>query len=383
VTIVSYPPRDVTIVAHDIGPIGGMERQLSELIKGLLDRGFRVTAISRRCDISAEPALRQIRVPGPARPFALGYLVFLALGTWQVWRHRAGLVHASGAIVANHIDICTIHFCHRASRRRRADALRMQPIFRRTYRAISRTIAWVGELLLYRPSRIRRFIAVSPGVADELRRCFPAIAEAVSVIPNAVDQHVFRPDAVDRGRVRNALGLTDSHCAVLFVGGDWERKGLRIAIQAVAAVERCHLVVVGAGNAESFMRRTPDLARFTRVHFTGPTHEVAAFYASADVFILPSAYETFSIATYEAAASGLPLLVTRVNGVEDILKDGENGWFIGRDPATIAPRLSVLQKDRLLRRRMGARSREMVATYTWSRVVDSYVELYARAMLCG
>ena len=73
-----------------------------------------------------------------------------------------------------------------------------------------------------------------------------------------------------------------------------------------------------------------------RVEFVGATDDVASWYRRGRRFLLPTAYETFSLVTYEAAACGLPLLVTKVNGVEDLLRDGENGWFIERDAADIA-----------------------------------------------
>lgn len=379
-----HPVREVTIVAHDIGGTGGgMERQLGELILGLLERGWQVTAIARRCDLPPRPGLTWVRVRGPARPFALGYLVFFLVGSWQVRRHRAGLVHTTGAIVANRADVCTIHACHLASHQHRRAALKAQPIAQRIHRGVSRAIALLGERLLYRRSIIRHFVAVSPGLAREVRECFPAIWPAISVIPNGVDQTVFRPDPSQRRLTREALGLADSSCVALFVGGDWERKGLPAAIEAVSAVDGWHLLVAGSGDAQAFQRLARRFGAENRVKFTGARADVERFYAVADVFLLPSVYETFSLATYEAAAAGLPLLVTRVSGVEDILVDGDNGWFISRDAKTIARRLKTLQKDVLLRSHMGARSQELVSRYTWSRVVDHYADLYAGLARAG
>ncbi len=83
--------------------------------------------------------------------------------------------------------------------------------------------------------------------------------------------------------------------------------------------------------------------------------------------------------TYEAAACGLPLLVTRVNGVEDLLRDGRNGWFVERDPDQIRARLRQLQADRRLRDAMGRAAREDSLEYSWSRVVERYRDLYADA----
>src|SRR4051812_8696412 len=92
----SIPP--VTIVAHDIGPVGGMELQLSELIRGLVARGADVTVISRTCALDAGAGVRWIRVPGPRRPFALAFPWFFVVGSLLVARHRRGVLHTTGAI---------------------------------------------------------------------------------------------------------------------------------------------------------------------------------------------------------------------------------------------------------------------------------------------
>ena len=86
---------EVTIVANDIGAVGGMERQLTELITGLLGAGRRVTVISWTCDLPEHPNMRWIRVPGPSRPFAIAYPVFLVLASLLVrFRGRgAGAQH--------------------------------------------------------------------------------------------------------------------------------------------------------------------------------------------------------------------------------------------------------------------------------------------------
>ena len=55
-------------------------------------------------------------------------------------------------------------------------------------------------------------------------------------------------------------------------------------------------------------------------------------YELADAFVLPSSYETFSLVTFEAAASGLPILATPVNGVRELIEDGRNGFLIAPDP---------------------------------------------------
>ncbi len=356
----------VTLVAHEVATPGGMERQLGELGQGLLARGHELTVITRECGLQPHPRLRVVHVRGPRRPFSLWFPWFFVAGTFALWRHRRGLVHTTGALVANRSDLSTVHFCHRGFQAQRDVARGSRGS--RAYRANARLVAGMSTLaerLCYRPARTRRLVAVSAGVARELAEFFPAAR--VEVVPNGVDPGTFLPDGDARRQVRATLGLADEALLALFVGGDWERKGLRFAVDAVARDERWHLLVVGTGDPAGY--------RGDRIHFQGPVADTAAYYAAADAFVLPTAYETFSLVTYEAAAAGLPLLVSRVSGVEDLLVQDRNGWFIERDPADIAARLEALADDGL-RRGMGTAARQDSARFGWDRTVEGYESLY-------
>jgi UDP-glucose:(heptosyl)LPS alpha-1,3-glucosyltransferase len=199
---------------------------------------------------------------------------------------------------------------------------------------------------------------------------------ALGVIPNGVDLGNFRFDARARHVVRERAGIGPADLAAVFVGGDWGRKGLATAIEAIGRSPAWRLLVVGGGDEQAHQDLAERVGAGGRVHFCGRTADPAPFYSAADAFLLPSAYETFSLVTYEAAAAGLPLLVTRVSGVEDVLIDGENGWFIERDPDLVAERLDRLAASEEARRAMGDAARVAVAEYGWDRVVDRYDTLY-------
>jgi glycosyltransferase involved in cell wall biosynthesis len=80
--------------------------------------------------------------------------------------------------------------------------------------------------------------------------------------------------------------------------------------------------------------------------------------------------------TLEAAASGLPLLVTRVSGVEQLLHDDANGWFIAQDADDIAGRLRTLEADPQRARTMAAAARRAAGDYSWERMTEGYLALY-------
>lgn len=351
-----------------------MERAVGVLAAGLLARGYDLVVVAHACELPQHRALHWVKVGGPRQPFSLWYPWFFLVGSLAVRRHRRGLVHTLGAVVANRADVSTVHFCHEAFHRgatgHRA-AGRSAP-----YRLNSRIVAWMSRLAeryCYRTGVTRRLAPVSEGVARELRELFASLP--LTVIPNGVDTVAFAPDAGHRERLRSRLGLGEDELVALFVGGDWERKGLREAIEGVAGAEGWHLVVVGGGETERYRAFAGSVGARERVHFEGFVTNTAPYYAGADGFLLPTAYETFSLVAYEAAASGLPLLVTPVSGVEDILVEGRNGWFIDRDAQLITRRLEAL-KDGAVRRGMGEAAREDSARFGWDKGIDGYDRLY-------
>jgi glycosyltransferase involved in cell wall biosynthesis len=367
----------VTIVAHEVGTSGGMERQLGILAGGLLDRGYELTVVARRCEVAPHAALRWIRVPGPRRPFTLWYAWFFVLGSIAVWRKRRGVLHTTGALVANRAAVSTVHFCHRAFQARGGgpQAARGSAAYRANAWLSALMSRW-AEAWCYRPRRTERLVAVSLGVERELREFFPAMGDRVEVIPNGVDRQAFAPDEATRSEERARLGVGDDELVAVFVGGDWERKGLRYAIEALARAPGWRLLVVGGGDEQAERARAAQFGVEERVTFAGRTPDPRPYYVAADAFVLPTAYETFSLVTYEAAAAGLPLLVTRVSGVEDLLVDGRNGWFIEPDAERIAVRLNDLAADPERRRAMGEAARADSARFDWQGVVDSYDRLY-------
>ena len=106
---------EVTIVAHDIGAVRGMERQLSDLVAGLVGLGHRITVIARTCELPAGTGVDFHRVRGPSRPFLIAYPWFLLAGSLALRRHRRGIVQATGAIVLGRVDVVAVHYCHQVA----------------------------------------------------------------------------------------------------------------------------------------------------------------------------------------------------------------------------------------------------------------------------
>ncbi len=368
---------EVVVVANDVGGLGGMERQLERLVLGVLRAGRPVTVIARTCALGPHEGLRFVRVPGPRRPFTVAYPLFFLVASVLAARRGTAVLHTTGAIVANRADLSSVHYCHRAATQRLVGprAKRASRLYRLNA-AVAARLSVAGERWCYRPCRTHVLCAVSGGLASELERLFPAMASRVRTVPNGVDTSEFRPDPPARAHVRAAIGIEERVHLALFVGGDWERKGLRHAVEALPNAPEWHLAVAGDGDPDRLRGRAQSKHTDNRLHFLGPTENMAPLYTAADALVLPTAYETFSLVAYEAAACGLPLLATRVNGVEDLLEEGRNGWFISRDAQDIARRLNELSSDRGLARSMAEEARKAAAAFTWEAMIERYLITY-------
>jgi glycosyltransferase involved in cell wall biosynthesis len=109
----------------------------------------------------------------------------------------------------------------------------------------------------------------------------------------------------------------------------------------------------------------------------GVSRDVAPLFQVADALVFPTSYEAFPLVALEAAASGLPILATPVNGVRELVSDGVNGFLISADPRDIAGRLRMLAEDPALRERLGQAARDAALEYSWEKMVERHHRLYS------
>lgn len=367
--------REVTIVAHHVGVVGGMERILAELAIGLRRRGHAVTVIAYACELPAGSDIRFRRILGPSRPFVLSYPWFMIAGTLAVRRWRRGLVLAMGAIILNDVDIVAIQYCQQVGP---TGPSRPSWPFRLNA-AVSRVFGQIAERVCFPRNDPARFVCASEGVAEEIREHFPRQADRAIAIPNGVDVDAFAPSSrrEEARALRERLKLPADRLVAIFVGSEWGRKGLEPAIRALAQADGWDLLVVGNGDRDHYQRLAEALGVAPAVHWLGVSRDVAPLYQLADAFVFPTSYEAFPLVALEAAASGLPILATPVNGIRELVSDGVNGFLIGRDAGEIAQRLRELGADPALRARLGSAARSAAMEYSWTKMVDRHEALYA------
>ena len=165
---------------------------------------------------------------------------------------------------------------------------------------------------------------------------------------------------------------------ILFVGTVSLRKGIPYLLEAMHKLNlaRIELLLVGhiSEDAKSVLAKYSDLFRAI-----GPVshEELPAHYARGSIFVLPSIEEGSALVTYEAMASGLPLIVTTNTG--SVARDGVDGFVIPiRDADALAEKIQFFYENEEARRTMGAAAREYVQQFTWERYGEQVMAAYRR-----
>ena len=208
-----------------------------------------------------------------------------------------------------------------------------------------------------------------------------AAPEHVRVFANTIDVEAFgaRVDglASQRASLRESLGAGPDDVVVLSVARLAPEKGLDILVHAVAEAgdPRLQLVVAGEGPERERLRDLADV-RGVRLLLAGDLEweRIVETYAAADVFALLSAREPWAVVVNEAAACGLPLVLSdRVGAAHDLLRDGENGFLVAAgDVEAASTALRRLATDDELRREQGARSRELARDWGYGPSVEGF-----------
>jgi len=211
-------------------------------------------------------------------------------------------------------------------------------------------------------------VACSEGLKQRALRFMPEAS--IHVIPNGVDLERFRPapPRQEPGPLR-----------LLTVGRLSETKRVHLLIDTVAALHRqdCHVqltVVGGGGLHESLQQQVHRLGLDQQVSFKGPCERetMPDLYRSHDLYVSATMQEGMSNAMLEAMASGLPIVTTPCEGLEELIQ--ANGRVV--KPTHLTEAVAALAGDPLLRGRMALAARARAETFTWQAAATAYRAVY-------
>jgi len=220
-------------------------------------------------------------------------------------------------------------------------------------------------------------VAVSNGLREYAFETTTDVA--ITVIPNAIELSTFTPP---RQRAH------DGPVRLLFVGRFNAFKNVETLLKAAAhlkkmEVDNFELQLIGDGEQRSNLERLTVEKELTRqVHFLGwvDRNAILNFYRQADLFVTATTWEGMPNTVLEAMACGLPVVASRASGLEELVKEGVNGYLVDiNDPVALADRLVDLIDNPYERLRMGKESRKVAEQeFAWEYITEQYVEIYQK-----
>lgn len=220
-------------------------------------------------------------------------------------------------------------------------------------------------------------VAVSNGLRSYAHETTPDLP--IEVIPNAIELSVFTPP-----RQRQH----DGPVRLLFVGRFNAFKNVETLLEAAGClkerdVDNFELQLMGDGERRSNLERLTVEKGLTRhVRFLGWVERSAIVerYRQADLFVTATTWEGMPNTVLEGMACGLPVVATRVSGLDQLVQEGVNGYLVNiNDATTLADRLTELIDNPYERRRMGKESRRIAEQeFAWEYITEQYVAIYRR-----
>jgi glycosyltransferase involved in cell wall biosynthesis len=229
-----------------------------------------------------------------------------------------------------------------------------------------------------------RVIAVSKSERNQYE-AYGVSPRKIEIVPNAIDPDEFA-NLPPKGVFRSRYGISKSECVILYLGRIARDKGADVLVDAVSLMKRGHknirLVIVGPD--DNHLKHVKELIRIrhmeARVVITGALYGTSrlAAYEDADIYALPSLYETFPLTMLEAYMCSKAVVASNIGDMNERIKHGVTGFlFRPGDAEELAHYLSYLADNPLLADKMGIEGRKMVMDqYSMDRVIDRIEEIY-------
>ena len=213
--------------------------------------------------------------------------------------------------------------------------------------------------------------------------------DKIVVIPNGVNLGEF-DIGYSKDECRKKLGLPLDKKILLFFGYLAPYKGPDVLANAMSKIIKhvpdAELVFAGKGVMRDELEMlSKDLGIEKNVRFAGFVDDdlKGLYYKAADIFCLPSMMETecYPLTILEAMACGVPIIASKIGGIPDAVKDGENGLLVPpKDSEKLADAIIYLLENKDVREKRGKNGREKVEGYSWERIAEETEKVYEKVI---
>ncbi len=209
----------------------------------------------------------------------------------------------------------------------------------------------------------------------------------IYIVSPGVDLEKFK--SKNKFESREKLGLSQTTKILLSVGRLEPIKGYDVLINALSFLNISDdfdvrlLIIGGDSKSQNELERLNSLklkhGLSNQVNFLGAIDhdELPIYLSAADVFVMPSAYETFGIAALEASACNLPVIAPQVGGLKSVVKHGQTGFLsVNKSPESLMHYLEILLKNKPLRELFGVNSRLHAMNYSWGKSSEDLISVF-------
>lgn len=383
---------------------GGMNVYVREVSRHLAARGIAVDVYTRRQDaqqpttVTFGPRARVIYLnAGPAAPYPKHH----------VWDHLPEFVQGVLTFTANQdlqYDMLHSHYWLSGW-----TALQLRQLWHLPVVHMSHTLGYPKNAAAQQPwehEPLRRLqieyevlrksdalVAESPASKQHMVQEYGVDPQRIQVVPCGVDTTLFQPQ--DWRQARRALALPETAPILLFVGRIQPLKGLGTLLRAAQGVRQhypdLHVLIVGGGVDESDTNEAEELGRLQalgqqlgltpHLHFikAQPQEALAQYYAAADVFVMPSHYESFGMVVLEAMACGTPVVASDVGGLAWTVQHERTGLLAPvSDWHAFAQAIIRILATPERRETFGHAAIQRARTFAWEQIVEENLQLYHR-----
>ena len=240
-----------------------------------------------------------------------------------------------------------------------------------------------GQKILDDASKV---IALTENEAEQYKKM--GINEnEIKIIPNGINLEEYE-NLPEKGEFKSKYGIKNDEKIILFLGRIHKIKGVDLLINAFSEVlkevDNVKLVIVGPN--DGFLNTSKDLSLKNgiddKVIFTGPLYQKDKLeaYLDAEVYVLPSVYESFGITILEACACGTPVICSNNCGIAEIINN-KAGFSVDLSEDEMEKKLIEILNDKKLRNIFSKNALELIQEYNWDKIVNNLLNLY-KEVIC-
>ena len=364
----------IGLVHTRFSPTGGVENYINKLVPALLARNWQVHYFTARIE---QPVLHGMiihKIP-IIRGTSVSRMLSFAYGARRaVKQENLPLVMGFGRTICQDIyrdgSGCFLDYQKYAGKR-------SNRLYRKSYLHIERR--------RYHDFHLRKVIAISQMVKEQIITRYHLSAEKVEVVYNGVSGEQLNPGfKKQKNHFRKKLEIPEDILTILFMGNDFERKGLQHLIKAVGRIPtQVPVIVLVAGKdkkAKWYQQLADGIGCGARICFLGYQKDISTLYGAADLLVLPSLFDPIANVVLEALYTGTPVVTGPRVGASELVHHGVNGFVVpDYTPATLAEAILTYYQSPY-KEEMAHRAHQAVAPCRWDFHMDRLEKIFCQVL---